>query len=120
MMMSHALGRQSARLRVAGQVPKSSDRRRRQLCQCRDPWFESPQLHQEVSANRRDFPGSEIARHFRNLCAKSRSLLSVWRVQATFLGASRPKCQVANFRFQSWCSPRVGVARLQGANRGKC
>src|SRR5271166_1753582 len=29
--------------------------------------FESPQLHQEVRANRRDFPRSEIARDFRSL-----------------------------------------------------
>jgi hypothetical protein len=35
--------------------------------------FESPQLHQEVCANRLDFPGSETTRHFRNLCAENRS-----------------------------------------------
>ena len=33
-------------------------------------WFESPQLHQEVCANWRDFLRSEIARHFRSLRAE--------------------------------------------------
>jgi hypothetical protein len=63
--------------------------------------FESPQLHQAVGANRRDFPRPEIARDFRNLCAQSLSLQSVWRVERTFLGASRQKSLAANFRFQS-------------------
>jgi hypothetical protein len=43
---------------------------------CGGQRFESPQLHQVVRANRRDFPGSEIARHFRNLCEENRDALT--------------------------------------------
>ena len=75
--------------------------------------FESPQLHQEVRTNRRDFPGSEITRHFRNLCAENRSLRSVWHVQATFLDASRLKSLAANFRFQGCCLPCAHRARFR-------
>jgi hypothetical protein len=75
--------------------------------------------HQEVRTNRRDFPGSEIARHFRSLCAENRSLRLVWHVQATFLGVTLPKSLAANFRFQSCIAPRVGAARSQVATRGK-
>jgi hypothetical protein len=57
----------------------------------------------EFGANRRDFTGSEITRHFRNLCAENRSLRSVWHIQATFLDASRLKSLAANFRFQGCC-----------------
>ena len=81
--------------------------------------FESPSLHQEVRSNRRDFPGSEITRHFRDLCAENRSLRSVWHVQATFLGASHLKSLAANFRFQSCFAPNVGAARSQAATRGE-
>jgi hypothetical protein len=52
-----------------------------------------------VLTNRRDFPGPEIARHFRRLCAENRSLRSFGRVQATFLVAAFPKSLAANFSF---------------------
>ena len=69
--------------------------------------------HQAVGANRRDFPGWELARLFRSLRAENRSLGSVWRVKATFLGPARPKSQAANFRFQSWCLREV-VSTVSG------
>jgi hypothetical protein len=81
--------------------------------------FESPPLHQEVRANRRDFPGSEIARHFRNLCAENRSLRSVWHVQATFLDAYRLKSLAAHFRFQGCCLLRVRRAGFRMAVGGR-
>src|ERR1700722_6327188 len=81
--------------------------------------FESPPLHQEVRANRRDFPGSEIARHFRSLCAENRSLQSVWHVQATFLDAYRLKSLAANFRFQGCCLLCVRRAGFRMAVRGR-
>jgi hypothetical protein len=44
--------------------------------------------HQEVRANRRDFTGSEITRHFRNLCAEDRSLRTLKQLlQGAALGA---------------------------------
>jgi hypothetical protein len=70
---------------------------------CGGQRFESPPLHQEVRANRRDFPGSEITPDFRNPCVENRSLRPVWHVQATFLDASRLKSLAANFRFQGCC-----------------
>jgi hypothetical protein len=76
-------------------------------------------LSGSVRGNRRDFRGSEIARHFRSLCAESRSLRSGCHVQATLLGASRPKSLAANFRFQSCYAARGGAARSQVATRGK-
>ena len=54
--------------------------------------FESPPLHQEVRANRRDFPGSEIARHLRSACARKTGLSSRFgALSRLFLGASRPE-----------------------------
>ena len=106
--------RASIEIEKAGrEQPAHIDRRReasRSHCARDGHRFESPPLHQRVRANRRDFRGSEIARHFRSLYAENRSLRSGCHVQATLLGASRPKSLAANFRFQSCYAARGGAA----------
>jgi hypothetical protein len=106
--------RASIEIEKAGrEQPAHIDRRReasRSHCARDGHRFESPPLHRRVRANRRDFPGSEITRHFRSLCAENRSLRSVWHVQATFLGVALPKSLAANFRFQSCYAAKGGAA----------
>jgi hypothetical protein len=77
--------------------------------------FESPPLHQEIRANRRDFLRHRIARHFRSL--PSQGPVSVGG-PAILRGNSRPSRQkslAANFRFQGSCSLRVHRPRIRTA-----
>ena len=69
MMMTDALGRRPARLAFKVRFSKSKGRGRRQRCQYRGRWFESPQLHHPVPAN----PGRfRVHRKLRNSCRLAR------------------------------------------------
>ena len=81
------------------------------------PRWPSVRIPSAVRANRRDFRGSEIARHFRSLCAESRSLRSGWHVQATFLGASRPKSLAGSRASRS--RPRADLREIVFALHGE-
>jgi hypothetical protein len=73
--------------------------------------FESPQLHQEVRANRRDFLRHRIARHFSSLPRQGPVSAGVRRFSGAIPGASCRKSLAAKFRFQGCCLPHVHRAR---------
>jgi hypothetical protein len=75
--------------------------------------FESPQLHHEVRANRRDFLRHRIARHFRSLPRRGTVSAGVRRFSGAITGASRRKSLAAKFRFQGCCLLRVHRARFR-------
>jgi hypothetical protein len=91
---------------------------KRAMLHCGGQRFESPPLHQEVRANRRDFLRHRIARHFRGLPPKDRSQQAVRRFSGAIPGASCRKSPAANFRFQGCCSLRVHRVRFRTALMG--
>jgi hypothetical protein len=70
--------------------------------------FESPPLH------RRDFPGSEIARHFRNLCAsgQGRELFARERLGDESCGVHRVEASPVSARYQSRICDPVHIRTL--------
>jgi hypothetical protein len=75
------------------------------VADCGGQRFESPQLHQVVRANRRDFLRHRIARHFSSLPCQEPVSVMVQRFSGVIPGAPCRKSLAANFRFQGCCLP---------------